>query len=108
VEEPATTKSGAPSAFNHMAERLQESTERLSICASSQAGRSCAENGHELKNSLTPIRLTVEEMLARYDEADRASWSSHPDRVDEIETLAAHSRLLPVRRRAACAAARSM
>jgi len=26
---------------------------------------------HEVKNSLTPIRLTVEEMMARYDEADR-------------------------------------
>jgi nitrogen fixation/metabolism regulation signal transduction histidine kinase len=43
---------------------------------------------HELKNSLTPIRLTVEEMLARYDEADRAFMEQATQIVvDEIETL---------------------
>ena len=30
------------------------------------------KTAHELKNSLTPIRLTVEEMLARHPPADRA------------------------------------
>src|SRR5689334_14125831 len=43
---------------------------------------------HEVKNSLTPIRLTVEEMLARYDEADRGFMTQATQIVvDEIETL---------------------
>ena len=43
---------------------------------------------HEVKNSLTPIRLTVEEMLARYDEADRGFMEQATQIVvDEIETL---------------------
>jgi nitrogen fixation/metabolism regulation signal transduction histidine kinase len=53
-------------AFNHMAGQLQQSRERLILLtrlASWQAlGRKMA---HEVKNSLTPIRLTVEEMVAR-------------------------------------------
>lgn len=53
-------------AFNHMAEQLQQSRERLVMLtrlSSWQAlGRKMA---HEVKNSLTPIRLTVEEMAAR-------------------------------------------
>lgn len=53
-------------AFNHMAEELQHSRERLVLLtrlSSWQAlGRKMA---HEVKNSLTPIRLTVEEMVAR-------------------------------------------
>jgi nitrogen fixation/metabolism regulation signal transduction histidine kinase len=41
-----------------------------------------------VKNSLTPIRLTVEEMLARYDDADRGFMSQATQIVvDEIETL---------------------
>jgi nitrogen fixation/metabolism regulation signal transduction histidine kinase len=41
-----------------------------------------------VKNSLTPIRLTVEEMLARYDESDRAFMEQATlIVVDEIETL---------------------
>ena len=43
---------------------------------------------HEVKNSLTPIRLTVEEMMARYDEADRGFMEQATQIVvDEIETL---------------------
>ncbi|MBI3681421.1 MAG: HAMP domain-containing protein [Acidobacteria bacterium] len=53
-------------AFNHMAEQLRQSRERLVLLtrlASWQAlGRKMA---HEIKNSLTPIRLTIEEMAAR-------------------------------------------
>jgi nitrogen fixation/metabolism regulation signal transduction histidine kinase len=41
-----------------------------------------------VKNSLTPIRLTVEEMLARYDEADRVFMEQATQIVvEEIETL---------------------
>ncbi len=43
---------------------------------------------HEVKNSLTPIRLTVEEMMARYDDADRGFMEQATQIVvDEIETL---------------------
>ena len=43
---------------------------------------------HEVKNSLTPIRLTVEEMMARYEEADRGFMEQATQIVvDEIETL---------------------
>ena len=58
---------------------------------------------HEVKNSLTPIRLTVEEMLARHGEGDRAFMEQAAQIVvDEVEIAgAAHPRLLPVRHRAA-------
>ncbi|MBL8175134.1 MAG: HAMP domain-containing histidine kinase [Bryobacterales bacterium] len=53
-------------AFNRMADQLEHSRERLILLtrlSSWQAlGRKMA---HEVKNSLTPIRLTVEEMAAR-------------------------------------------
>jgi two-component system nitrogen regulation sensor histidine kinase NtrY len=56
-------------AFNHMASRLQESTERLVYLRQLASWQTLARKmAHELKNSLTPIRLTVEEMFARYQE----------------------------------------
>src|SRR6185503_14410572 len=76
-------------AFNHMAEKLQESTERLVYLRQLESAQTLARKmAHEVKNSLTPIRLTVEEMLARYDEADRAFMTQATQIVvDEIETL---------------------
>jgi nitrogen fixation/metabolism regulation signal transduction histidine kinase len=76
-------------AFNHMADRLQESTERLVYLRQLASWQTLARKmAHELKNSLTPIRLTVEEMLARYDEADRAFMEQATQIVvDEIEAL---------------------
>jgi nitrogen fixation/metabolism regulation signal transduction histidine kinase len=76
-------------AFNDMAGKLQESTERLvylrQVASWQTLGRKMA---HEVKNSLTPIRLTVEEMLARYDDADRGFMAQATQIVvDEIETL---------------------
>jgi two-component system, NtrC family, nitrogen regulation sensor histidine kinase NtrY len=51
---------------------LQESTERLVYLGQMASWQTLARKmAHEVKNSLTPIRLTVEEMLARYQEADR-------------------------------------
>jgi two-component system nitrogen regulation sensor histidine kinase NtrY len=59
----------AVQAFNHMASRLQESTERLVYLRQLASWQTLARKmAHELKNSLTPIRLTVEEMMARYEE----------------------------------------
>jgi two-component system nitrogen regulation sensor histidine kinase NtrY len=46
------------------------------------------KTAHELKNSLTPIRLTVEEMLARHSQADRAFMQQAAQIViSEVETL---------------------
>jgi two-component system, NtrC family, nitrogen regulation sensor histidine kinase NtrY len=79
----------AVQAFNDMAGRLQESTERLVYLRQLASWQTLARKmAHEVKNSLTPIRLTVEEMLARYDEADRPFMTQATQIVvDEIETL---------------------
>jgi two-component system, NtrC family, nitrogen regulation sensor histidine kinase NtrY len=76
-------------AFNDMAGRLQESTERLVYLRQLASWQTLARKmAHEVKNSLTPIRLTVEEMLARYDDADRGFMTQATQIVvDEIETL---------------------
>ena len=79
----------AMQAFNDMATRLQQSTDRLIYLGQIASWQTLARKmAHEVKNSLTPIRLTVEEMLARYHEADRAFMAQAADIVvDEIETL---------------------
>jgi nitrogen fixation/metabolism regulation signal transduction histidine kinase len=76
-------------AFNDMADKLQESTERLVYLRQLASWQTLARKmAHEVKNSLTPIRLTVEEMMARYEEADRAFMEQATQIVvDEIETL---------------------
>ena len=72
-----------------MAERLKATTERLVTVRQLEGLQLLARKmAHEVKNSLTPIRLTVEEMIARYDEADRAFMEQAAQIVvDEIETL---------------------
>jgi nitrogen fixation/metabolism regulation signal transduction histidine kinase len=76
-------------AFNHMAAQLQQSRDRLVYLTQVASWQMMARKmAHELKNSLTPIRLTVEEIAARQTAADRQFM----DRavgivVDEIETL---------------------
>ena len=56
----------AVDAFNRMAEQLQQSRERLVHLTRMASWQSLArKTAHEIKNSLTPIRLTVEEMQAR-------------------------------------------
>ena len=76
-------------AFNHMAARLQESTERLVYLRQLESWQSLARKmAHEVKNSLTPIRLTVEEMLARHNEAQPGFLEQATQIVvDEIESL---------------------
>jgi two-component system, NtrC family, nitrogen regulation sensor histidine kinase NtrY len=79
----------AMQAFNDMASKLEESTERLVYLGKLASWQMLArKTAHEVKNSLTPIRLTVEEMLARYDHADRPFMEQATQIVvDEIETL---------------------
>jgi nitrogen fixation/metabolism regulation signal transduction histidine kinase len=79
----------AVNAFNDMAEQLRRSRERLVYLTQMSSWQSLArKTAHELKNSLTPIRLTVEEMLARQPQSDRAFMDQAVQIVvSEIETL---------------------
>lgn len=79
----------AVAAFNHMAEQLRRSRERLIYLTQVASWQTLArKTAHELKNSLTPIRLTVEEMLARQPAPDRAFMEEAAQIViSEIETL---------------------
>lgn len=62
----------AVDAFNRMADQLRQSRDRLVHLTQIASWQSLArKTAHEVKNSLTPIRLTVEEMQARLQPADR-------------------------------------
>ena len=62
----------AVDAFNRMADQLRANRARLVYLTQMESWQSLArKTAHELKNSLTPIRLTVEEIQARQP-ADRA------------------------------------
>lgn len=61
----------AMEAFNGMAAELESSRERLLYLARIESWQALARKmAHEVKNSLTPIRLTVEELAARNGSAD--------------------------------------
>lgn len=80
----------AVGAFNRMAQQLHDSRARLVHLTQMASWQSLArKTAHELKNSLTPIRLTVEEMLARQPPgADRRFMASAVQIVvSEIDTL---------------------
>jgi two-component system, NtrC family, nitrogen regulation sensor histidine kinase NtrY len=79
----------AVAAFNHMAEQLRRNRERLVYLTQVSSWETLArKTAHELKNSLTPIRLTVEEMVARQPHTDRAFMQEAAQIViGEIETL---------------------
>ena len=90
VESSRTDEVGnAVDAFNHMAEQLRRSRERLVYLTRMSSWQSLArKTAHELKNSLTPIRLTVEEMVVRQPHADRVFMQEAAQIViSEIETL---------------------
>ena len=83
----------AVDAFNHMADQLEESRERLVHLTRMASWQSLArKTAHELKNSLTPIRLTVEEMQARQPAPEDTEARAFMDQavqivVSEIESL---------------------
>jgi len=61
----------AQRAFNAMAEELESSREKLVYLTRIESWQALARKmAHEVKNSLTPIRLTVEEIAARNGSAD--------------------------------------
>jgi two-component system, NtrC family, nitrogen regulation sensor histidine kinase NtrY len=76
-------------AFNNMADQLQQSRDRLVYLTQVASWQMLARKmAHELKNSLTPIRLTVEEIHARQTPGDRPFMEQAVQIVvNEIETL---------------------
>lgn len=79
----------ATEAFNRTAAQLEHSRDRLVNLTQLASWQVLArKTAHEVKNSLTPIRLTVEEMVARSNTAERAFLEQAAGIVvDEIESL---------------------
>jgi two-component system, NtrC family, nitrogen regulation sensor histidine kinase NtrY len=79
----------AVAAFNRSAAELEQSRGRLVYLTQIASWQALARKmAHELKNSLTPIRLTVEEILARQPEGER-QFMEQAARivVSEVESL---------------------
>jgi two-component system nitrogen regulation sensor histidine kinase NtrY len=79
----------AIAAFNRSAAELEQSRNRLVYLTQVASWQSLARKmAHELKNSLTPIRLTVEEIFARQPEGER-QFMEQAVRivVSEVESL---------------------
>jgi len=76
-------------AFNHTADRLQQNRDQLVYLTQIASWQVLARKmAHELKNSLTPIRLTMEELLARQPSADRSFMDQAAQIViGEVESL---------------------
>jgi two-component system nitrogen regulation sensor histidine kinase NtrY len=76
-------------AFNHTAGQLQQQRARLVYLTQLASWQALARKmAHELKNSLTPIRLTMEEMQVRAGEGDRSFSSQAAEIViDEVDSL---------------------
>ncbi len=76
-------------AFNHTAGHLQQSRDSLVYLTQIASWQTLARKmAHELKNSLTPIRLTVEEIVARQPvSAQKFLEQAAQIVVDEVESL---------------------
>jgi two-component system nitrogen regulation sensor histidine kinase NtrY len=76
-------------AFNHTAGQLEQYRDRLIYLTQLASWEMLARKmAHEVKNSLTPIRLTVEEMVARHNGTDRAFLEQASQIVvEEVESL---------------------
>jgi len=79
----------AMQAFNHMATQLEQAQERLIQVTRVASWQALARKmAHEVKNSLTPIRLTMEEIASRKGAADGAFLEQAAQIVaDEVNTL---------------------
>jgi len=76
----------ATDAFNRTASQLEQNRDRLVYLTQLASWQVLARKmAHEVKNSLTPIRLTVEEMVAR--DGTEANAEAASIVVDEIESL---------------------
>jgi nitrogen fixation/metabolism regulation signal transduction histidine kinase len=78
----------AMTAFNHMAGQMQQSREHLIQVTRLASWQALARKmAHEVKNSLTPIRLTVEEIASRQGGDDPFMEQAAQIVTDEITTL---------------------
>jgi len=79
----------AVTAFNHMADQLQQAREHLIHVTRLASWQALARKmAHEVKNSLTPIRLTMEEIISRGPNQDGAFLEQASQIVaDEVQTL---------------------
>ncbi|MCX6637831.1 MAG: ATP-binding protein [Acidobacteria bacterium] len=79
----------AIAAFNRTARELEESRERLVWLTRLESWQALARKmAHEVKNSLTPIRLTMEEVVARRGAGDAAFLEQAAQIViEEVATL---------------------
>jgi nitrogen fixation/metabolism regulation signal transduction histidine kinase len=74
-------------AYNDMAEKVEQSREKLIHFTRLSSWQTLAKKmAHELKNSLTPIRLTMEEIAVRYPNDDFVDQASAIV-VDEVTAL---------------------
>jgi two-component system, NtrC family, nitrogen regulation sensor histidine kinase NtrY len=76
-------------AFNEMAEELKQSQERLVYVTRLESWQALAKKmAHEVKNSLTPIRLTMEEIAARQSGSGGDFYEQAAQIVvDEVQSL---------------------
>lgn len=75
-------------AFNHMAAQMQQAREHLIQVTRVASWQALARKmAHEVKNSLTPIRLTVEEMVSRQGGNDPFMEQAAQIVTDEVTTL---------------------
>lgn len=76
-------------AFNKMAEELKQSQERLIYVTRLESWQALARKmAHEVKNSLTPIRLTMEEIAARQSGSGGDFYEQAAQIVvDEVQSL---------------------
>ncbi len=76
-------------AFNQMAEQLKQSQERLVYVTRLESWQALAKKmAHEVKNSLTPIRLTMEEIAARQSGSGGDFYEQAAQIVvDEVQSL---------------------
>lgn len=79
----------ATQAYNRMAADLQQSRERLLYLARLESWQALArKTAHEVKNSLTPIRLTMEELASRYSHSqDSFEHQASEIIVQEVNSL---------------------
>jgi len=88
-EEGSGEIAAAMQAFNRMATQLQQAQERLIHVTRLASWQALARKmAHEVKNSLTPIRLTMEEIVSRQGAPDSAFLEQAAQIVaDEVNTL---------------------
>ena len=79
----------AISSFNDMSAQIENSRERLLYFTRLESWQTLGRKmAHEVKNSLTPIRLTVEEMVARSHPSERLFLDQASQIVtDEVQSL---------------------